>query len=355
MAARPTASAADRVRHEPPRLATVGDVDLCYDAFGAPERPTMLLIMGLGFQLIHWPADFCRQLAAEGFRVVRFDNRDAGRSTHLPGQHYTLEDMADDAVGLLDALGLESAHVAGASLGEMVAQMMAIRHPGRVRSLGCLMSTTGRRGKGRTALRVFRHALARPPRTEEEAIERRVRVFSTIGSTGFEQDLDELRHVSALAFERDPDARDGRRRQHRAVRVARDRTEALRPLTVPTVVIHGTEDPMCHPSGGRATAETIPGARLELITGMGHDLPCGAWPQFIRAIIDDMTSSDGGRPVALSRRVLTADRPRPPGGGVGQATAPRVRACTAAGSAAPSVRRSTHSPRRGMRTRRRRR
>jgi pimeloyl-ACP methyl ester carboxylesterase len=280
-------SAAGHVRHDRPRLATVGDVDLCYDTFGDPELPTMLLIMGMGFQLIHWPEDFCRQLAAEGFRVVRFDNRDAGASTHLPGRRYTLEDMAGDAAGLLGALGVESAHVVGASLGGMVAQAMAIRHPGRVRSLASIMSTTGRRGKGRTSMRVFRHVVSRAPRTEGEVIERRVRVFSTVGSTGFPQDLEELRRVTALAFKRDPNARDGRRRQHRAVRAAGDRTEALRLLTVPTVVIHGTEDPMCLPSGGRATAEAIPDARLELIKGMGHDLPRGAWPQLICAITDN--------------------------------------------------------------------
>ncbi len=284
---------AEHVRHERERLATVGDVDLCYDMFGDPELPPVLLIMGLGFQLIHWPEDFCRQLAAEGFRVVRFDNRDAGRSTHLPGRRYTLEDMADDAVGLLDALGVESAHVAGASLGGMIGQTIAIRHPDRVRSLASLMSTTGRRGVGRTSPRVLRHAFGRPPRTEEAAVERRVRVFSTIGSTGFQQDLDELRRVTRLAFRRDRDARDGRRRQHRAVRAARDRTAALRLLTVPTVVIHGTDDVMCHPSGGRATAEAIPGARLELVPGMGHDLPRGAWPQLIRAIADNAGRAEG--------------------------------------------------------------
>ncbi len=266
------------------RLATVGDVDLCYDTFGDAADPAMLLVMGLGFQLIHWPEDFCRLLAAEGFRVVRFDNRDAGRSTHLPGRRYTLEDMADDAVGLLDALSVEAAHVVGASLGGMIAQTIAIQHPGRVRSLTSLMSTTGRRGQGRTSPRVFRHMFARRPRTVQQAIERRVRVFATVGSTGFDQDLDELRRVTALAFERDPDAREGRRRQHRAVRAAHDRTEALRRLTVPTVVIHGTADRMCHPSGGRATAAAVPGARLELITGMGHDLPRGTWPRLIRAI-----------------------------------------------------------------------
>jgi pimeloyl-ACP methyl ester carboxylesterase len=280
------------VQHDPPRLANVGDVDLCYETFGDCRHSTVLLIMGLGFQLVHWPEDFCRQLAAEGFRVVRFDNRDAGGSTHLPGRRYTLEDMADDAVGLLSALGVGSGHIVGASLGGMIAQSMAIRHPGRVRSLASIMSTTGRRGKGRTSIRVFRHLFTRAPRTVEEAIERRVRVFSTVGSTGFPQDLNELRRVTALAIERDPDARDGRRRQHRAVRAASDRTEALRLLQVPTVVIHGTEDSMCHPSGGRATGEAIPGAGLELVTGMGHDLPRGVWPRLTRAIVQNANRVD---------------------------------------------------------------
>jgi pimeloyl-ACP methyl ester carboxylesterase len=285
-------SAADPVRHDDARLTTVGDVDLCHDAFGDPDHPPVLLIMGLGFQLIHWPEHFCRQLAAEGFRVVRFDNRDAGRSTHLPGRSYTLEDMADDAVGLLDALGIGSAHVVGASLGGMIAQTMAIRHPGRVRSLASLMSTTGRRGVGRTSVRVFRHLLGRPPRTAAEAVERRMRVFATVGSPGFPQDVDDLRRVTALAYRREPDSRGARRRQHRAVRAGGDRTEALRRLAVPTVVVHGTADLMCHPSGGRATAEAVPGARLQLIPGMGHDLPRGAWPQLIRAIVDNARRAD---------------------------------------------------------------
>ncbi len=277
----------DDVRHERRQWATVGDVRLCHDAFGSPSDPPMLLIMGLGFQLIHWPDDFCRRLAAAGFRVVRFDNRDAGESTHLPGRRYTLDDMADDAVGLLDALEVPSAHVVGASMGGMIAQTMAIRHPGRVLSLASLMSTTGRRGQGRTSLRVFRHAFRRRATSEDEAIERRLRVFATVGSTGFDQDLDELRRATALAFRRDPDARAGSRRQHRAVRDAWDRTDALGRVAVPTVVVHGTADRMCHPSGGRATAAAIPDARLVLIPGMGHDFPRGAWPQIIDALIDN--------------------------------------------------------------------
>jgi pimeloyl-ACP methyl ester carboxylesterase len=167
----------------------------------------------------------------------------------------------------------------------MVAQLLVIRHPDRVLSLASLMSTTGRRGQGRTSVRVWRHLLSRPPRTEEEAIERRVRVFATVGSRGFEQDVEELRRVTALAMQRDPDARAGRRRQHRAVRRAGDRTEALRRITAPTVVIHGTDDRMCHPSGGHATASAVPSADLVLIPGMGHDLPPGAWTQLIDAIV----------------------------------------------------------------------
>ncbi len=283
------------VRHDAARTVRAGDVALRVDGFGEPGDPVMVLIMGMGFQLVHWPEGFCRRLAGEGFRVVRFDNRDAGRSTHLPGRRYTLEDMADDTVGLLDALAVDSAHVVGASLGGMIAQVTAIRHPARVRSLASLMSTTGRRGRGRTSPIVLRHLLARPPRTQEQAIERRVRVFSAVGSTGFSQDLDELRRVTALAMARDPDARAGRRRQHRAVRDAGDRTAALGRVAVPTVVIHGTADRMCAPSGGRATAAAVPGARLVLVDGLGHDLPPGAWPRLVGAIADNARRGEGQR------------------------------------------------------------
>ena len=275
----------DDVRYDPERLTAAGDVELCSDAFGDPADPAVLLVMGMGFQLVHWPEEFCRRLAAEGFRVVRFDNRDAGRSTHLPGRRYRLEDMAGDAVRLLDAHGIAAAHAVGASLGGMVAQTMAAEHPGRVRSLASLMSTTGARGVGRTSLRVYRHALGRRPRTAEEAVERRLRAFATVGSTGFPQDVDELRRTTALAFQRDPDSRAGARRQLRAVRGAGDRTASLRRILVPTVVVHGTADRMCAPSGGRATAAAVPGARLMLVPGLGHDLPRGAWPLLLDAVV----------------------------------------------------------------------
>ncbi|QFZ24573.1 alpha/beta fold hydrolase [Saccharothrix syringae] len=243
--------------------------------------------MGLGFQLVHWPDGFCRRLADRGFFVVRFDNRDAGRSTHLPGTDYALVDMAADAVGLLDALGADRAHVVGASMGGMIAQVMAAHHPSRVLSLASLMSTTGRRGKGRTSPRLIRHLFSRTARTEQQAVERRVRLFETVGSPGFEQDFEEIRRAAALSFRRDPDHRGGRRRQYRAVRAAGDRTDQLARVTAPTVVVHGTADLVCHHSGGEATAAAIGGARLVLVPGMGHDLPPGAWPTIVDAIVDN--------------------------------------------------------------------
>ncbi len=267
------------------RFARVGDdVTLCFQTFGEPDDPALLLIMGLGFQMIAWPDRFCEILAAQGFHVVRFDNRDAGRSTHVPGARYALRDMASDAEGLLDHLGVAAAHLVGASMGGMIAQVLAAERPDRVRSLASIMSSTGARGVGRTSLRVLRHAFGRRPRTPDAAAERRARVFAAMGSTGFEQDLTEVRRVAALSHERDPDARAGRRRQHAAVRAAGDRTAALARITAPTVVIHGAADRLIHPSGGHATAAAIPGAELVLVDGMGHDLPPGAWSRLVDAI-----------------------------------------------------------------------
>jgi pimeloyl-ACP methyl ester carboxylesterase len=272
------------------KIASANGIDICYETFGDPLQPALLLVMGLGFQLVNWPSGFCESLASHGFYVIRFDNRDAGRSTHLPGGRYTLADMAADSVGLLDALGIERAHIVGASLGGMIAQVMAALHPSRVLSLASLMSTTGRRGIGRTSMRLVRYRIARRPRSEQEAIERRVRMFEAVGSTEFEQDVDEIRRATALSFRRDPDHRDGRRRQYRAVRAAGDRTDQLALITAPTVVVHGTADRMCHHSGGEATAASIGGAKLVLVPGMGHDFPPGAWPTVIGAIVENATS-----------------------------------------------------------------
>jgi pimeloyl-ACP methyl ester carboxylesterase len=278
---------------------TVGDVELCYERFGDPANPAMLLVMGLGTQMLGWDEELCAILAERGFHVVRFDNRDIGRSTRLShlapptlrqlvlrdrrAAGYSLADMADDAVGLLDHLGIERAHVVGASMGGMISQMIAIRHPERVISLVSIMSNTGARLTGQPALRVLPIFLKRAPRTREGYIEHTVRLFEAIGSPGFERDEEHFRTMLGQAYDRGIDPA-GSARQLAAILADGDRAPQLRRLDVPALVIHGTADRLVHPSGGRATAKAIPGARLLLIEGMGHDLPRDAWRQIVDAI-----------------------------------------------------------------------
>jgi pimeloyl-ACP methyl ester carboxylesterase len=280
----------------------VGDLELCYERFGDPADPALLLVMGLATQMLGWHEDFCTALTDRGFHVIRFDNRDIGRSsrlTHLPpptlrqllrrdrnAAGYTLDDMADDTAGLLDQLGIERAHVAGASMGGMIAQSFAIRHPDRVLSLASIMSNTGGRWKGQPALRIYPLFLRRAPHGRDGYVEHTVRLFRTIGSPGFERDDDELREIAGRGYDRGVDAA-GAARQLAAIVAASDRTAALEGLAVPAVVVHGSADPMINPSGGRATARAIPGARMVSIEGMGHDLPRGAWPQILDAITEN--------------------------------------------------------------------
>ena len=291
------------------QYADVGDIRLCYETFGDRGDPAMLLVMGLGSQMLAWHEDFCRELAGRGFFVIRYDNRDVGRSTHFedtppprPSEllrrrirrpAYTLNDMADDAAGLLDALGIQSAHVVGASMGGMIAQTLAGRHPARVRSLTSIMSTTGNRWRGQPAVRIYPYLLARPPRTKEEGIERITRLFRIIGSPGFERDEEELRAMASLAWDRDS-SRTGTARQLAAIITSGDRTPDVRRITAPTLVIHGTNDRMVRPSGGRATARAIAGSRLMLVRGMGHDLPRAVWPRLIGAIAEHAARADEG-------------------------------------------------------------
>jgi pimeloyl-ACP methyl ester carboxylesterase len=273
----------------------------------------MLLVMGLGTQMLGWHEDFCETLAARGFHVVRFDNRDNGRSTklsHLPAPtlkqlalrdrkaaSYTLDDMADDAIGLLDHLGIERAHVVGASMGGMIAQTIAIRHPDRVLSLVSIMSNTGARLTGQPALGVLPIFLKRAPRTREGYVDHIVQLFDTIGSPGFERDEAELRELQNRAFDRGIDPA-GTSRQLAAIMASGNRAPKLRRLDVPTLVIHGKADRLVNPSGGRATAKAIPGARLLLIDGMGHDLPRGAWPQIVEAIAEN--AARAGAPAGVT-------------------------------------------------------
>ena len=282
------------------RFADVGDgITLCYETFGEPSDPTVLLVMGLGTQMVAWHEDFCRELAGRGYHVVRFDNRDIGRSTHLDhlppptiGQllrrstrraAYRLTEMARDAAGLLDHLGVESAHVVGASMGGMIAQSLAAAAPERVLSLTSIMSNTGNRWSGQPALRLYPIFLRRPGRDRDEFVEHTVRLYRLIGSPGFERSDQDLREMAALSFERGHDPA-GSARQLGAIIASGDRTAELRAIDVPTLVIHGDADRLVAPSGGRATAKAISGARLLTIEGMGHDLPRGAWPRIIDAV-----------------------------------------------------------------------
>jgi pimeloyl-ACP methyl ester carboxylesterase len=284
------------------------DINLCYETFGEPSDPTALLIMGLGTQMIAWHEDFCVRLAERGFHVVRFDNRDIGRSTHLDGlapptipqllmrsknaAHYKLSDMAEDAAGLLRELDLSPAHVIGASMGGMIAQTLAARHPGRVRSLVSIMSNTGALLWGQPALKLYPFFLRRPRGGREAYVAHFERLFSAIGSTGLPRDSEEIRELAKLSWERDHDPA-GPGRQLAAILASGDRTSELRRITAPTLVVHGTADPLVRLSGGRATARAIKGAKLMKVPGMGHDLPRAIWDELIGAIATNAARAGG--------------------------------------------------------------
>src|SRR3954452_13625655 len=283
----------------PERFVRVSDeIELCYETFGDPSDPTALMIMGLATQMIAWPDEMCEQLAARRFHVVRFDNRDAGRSTHVKGRppklrellvrskkpaRYRLSDMAGDAAGLLRALDLAPAHVIGASMGGMIAQTVAARHPEVVLSLTSIMSNTGSVLTGRPGFSVYPLFLERPRGGREASIERTMKVFKLIGSRGLPRDDDLIREMAARSYDRDHDAA-APGRQLAAIIASANRVKEIRRITAPTLVIHGDEDKIVGKSGGRASARAIPGAKLLLIKGMGHDQPPAAWPQIIDAI-----------------------------------------------------------------------
>jgi pimeloyl-ACP methyl ester carboxylesterase len=277
----------------------VGEIELVYDTIGDPDAPPLLLVMGLGGQLIHWDPELCEQFVERGFRVIRFDNRDSGRSTKIAAPvpnlmrgfaglrveaPYTLNDMADDALGLLDRLGVERAQVLGASMGGMIAQTMAIRGPERLLSLASLMSTTGHRRMSRPRLRVWSVLLRRAPRGREAYAEYFVRLFRMIGSPEYPMDEQRVREVAAATWDRGVHPA-GTGRQLAAIMASGDRTEMLRRLSVPTVVIHGTDDPLVPFRGGVATARASPNAEFVAIPGMGHDLPRAVWPKIVDAVV----------------------------------------------------------------------
>ena len=295
------------------------DITLCYETFGDASDPTALLVMGLGTQMIAWHEDFCGELAARGLHVVRFDNRDCGRSTHVRGApptlaqilrrsrhaaHYTLADMAGDAATLLDRLDLVPAHVIGASMGGMIAQTLAARHPDKVLSLVSIMSNTGNIRTGQPALRLYPLFLRRAPAEREAFIDHMERLFALVGSRGIPRDAEELRRLAAESYDRDHDP-SGTLRQLAAVMASGDRTPALRRIAAPTLVIHGSADRLVTLSGGRATARAIPGAELMIVRDMGHDLPRALWPRLLDAI-SEHAARTGGAP---QRHPLQPTRP----------------------------------------------
>ncbi len=270
----------------------VNGIDIEYEDTGLRDAPVILLIMGLGMQLVAWPNSFCEGLAARGFRVVRFDNRDAGLSSRMPSAGrlatrammaraflglpvrppYTLDDMAADTIGLLDALAIPNAHVVGASMGGMIAQRVAIEHPERVKSLTSIMSTSGDRALPGPKGRVLR-ALIRPrPRSEPMAIRRMIEFFRLIGGSGYPPTEAELQAKVARSVRRSYRP-DGLARQLIAIQTAPSRVRALRSIKAPTLVLHGSEDPLIPVAGGEDTAANIPGSRLRIVPGMGHFLP----------------------------------------------------------------------------------
>lgn len=265
-------------------------VRIAYDVRGPRDGEPLLLIMGLGLQLLFWPDSFLALLAGAGFRVARFDNRDVGLSTHLGelgvpgplslalrrGPGYGLPDMAGDALAVLDELGWDSAHVVGVSLGGMIAQTLAGARPGRVRSLTSISSTPSPR-IGRPRPRAVAALLRRPAAAREDAAQQIVEVFRVIGSPGYRHDEDWLRDAARRAYDRGHDP-DGVRRQLAAVLSAADRRPMLRTLRLPALVVHGDADPLVRLAGGLATARALRGAKLVVHPGMGHDLPAALQP-----------------------------------------------------------------------------
>jgi pimeloyl-ACP methyl ester carboxylesterase len=280
----------------PESIAHANGIELAYETFGDAEAPAMLLVMGLGSQMIHWDEEFCELLAARGFHVIRYDNRDVGHSSRIDARiglaealagsgeaPYAIADMAGDAVGLLDAIGSSAAHVVGVSMGGMIAQQIAIDHPDRVLSLCSIMSAPGDGRSGMPRPEAAQVLVETRPNEREAVAEHHVRIFQAIGSPGFPPDLEQLRERGRLAFDRGISP-DGFVRQLAAIIGAPDRTEALGAVRVPTLVIHGRADPLVDVSGGEATARAVPDARLMLFDGMGHDLPRELWEEIVEAI-----------------------------------------------------------------------
>ncbi len=278
------------------------DVEIAYETLGDPGGVPLLMVHGLGQQLVGWHPDLLAELVARGYQPTIFDNRDAGKSSHFLGSPdigqllardassavYTLMDLADDTAGLLDVLGWPTAHVLGVSMGGMVVQTLAIRHPHRLRSLTTVMATTGADGVGQPTDAALATLISPPALTREDYIASSVESSTVIGSTDFPIDHDHIRRRAGQSWDRghDPGASV---RQVAAILASGDRTPSLSQVRIPTLVVHGTADPLVNVSGGWATAAAIQGAELLEVEGMGHDLPREVWPRFLDRL-DDVVS-----------------------------------------------------------------
>lgn len=297
----------------PHQLINANGLQFCYDEIGGADRPALLLIMGLGTQMIAWPEPFLQHLADGGYRVIRFDNRDIGLSANLGdrpapnpamlaiagrfGLHlpvpYTLHDMKRDTLGLMDALDIDRAHLVGASMGGMIAHLVASERPDRVATLTSIMSSSGARHLPGPPADVRRHLMSRPPGSEDQYVQRRLRTLQLVGSRTYPADPDALEERLRAAYRRSfrPE---GYMRQLAAVIASGDRVAALRRIQVPTLVIHGDEDRLVPPAASRHIAQLVPGSRLEIIEGMGHDLPEPLWPRLADLILEHAASCGTG-------------------------------------------------------------
>jgi pimeloyl-ACP methyl ester carboxylesterase len=275
-------------------------VDLCYQTFGDRSAEPLLLVMGLGGPMTWWDPAFCQRLADHGFFVIRYDNRDSGRSSRLPGRisrrmilasfaglkprtPYSMQDLADDAFALLDHLDLDAAHLVGVSMGGMIVQTMALSDPKRVLSLTSIMSTTGRRTVGWQDPRLLPMLVANRDASREHYVESSARLWRLIGSPLYPDTTESIRERAGETWDRGI-SRAGVMRQMLTVLTQPDRSRQLRSLRIPTLVIHGTHDKMVHVSGGRATSQAVPGAELLLVRGMGHDVPRDLHDTFVESI-----------------------------------------------------------------------
>jgi pimeloyl-ACP methyl ester carboxylesterase len=263
-------------------LAHNGDVEIFYECFGDASRPTLLLVNGLGSQCINYAVDWCELFAAEGYQVVRFDNRDVGLSSKLEGVKYALTDMADDAIAVLDAAGVGRAHVMGCSMGGMIVQRLAIDHADRLLTMTSVMSRTGEAGYGESSPEALAHLTAPPAGSRAEYIDNHVAAIGVYGSKPEWLDEEVIRARAAAAYDR-CFCPAGIARQMAAVMHDAPRADALRGVSLPALVIHGSRDCLIAPSGGRRTAELIPGARYVEIEGMGHDYPPAVWEEWVAA------------------------------------------------------------------------